>query len=152
MSRSLGRSALVRLALVLSLSGTPLLAGADGPAVVVEVEGLRSDRGSVRGALFAGRDGWTTEGREIATCRAEVHDRRATCVIEDVPPGSYAFAFLHDEDDDGALDRDWIGIPSEGFGFSNDAAPGLGPPSYESARFTHRAPETDLVVRARYGL
>ena len=51
-----------------------------------------------------------------------------------------------------SLDRDWIGIPSEGFGFSNDAAPSLGPPSYESARFEHEGSVTTLHLSTRYGL
>ena len=136
--------------LVLALFGAAP-AAADGPSIVVEIEGLRSSRGEVRGALFRSRDGWTEEGREIATCSASIEGRRATCVLEGVAPGDYAFAFLHDEDDDGSLDRDWIGVPSEGFGFSNDAAPGLGAPSFESARFAHRG-ATTIVVHARYGL
>lgn len=136
------------LATVLALAGG---ASADSPSIVVEIEGLRSDRGEIRGALFRSR-GWTQEGSEIATCTADIRDHRATCVIDDVRAGTYGFAFLHDEDDDGALDRDWIGIPSEGFGFSNDAAPGFGPPSYESARFEHDGAVTTLHVRARYGL
>jgi uncharacterized protein (DUF2141 family) len=139
------------LSLFVLIGLDPSRAGADGPSIVVEIEGLRSDRGEVRGALFRAH-GWTQEGSEIATCTAEIAHHRATCVIDDVEPGTYGFAFLHDEDDDGALDRDWIGIPSEGFGFSNDAAPSLGPPSYESARFSHDESVTTLHIRTRYGL
>lgn len=127
-------------------------ASADDTRIVVEVSGLRTSDGMILGALFEGRDGWTDEGREVATCRAPIHHGHATCVFENVAPGSYAFAYLHDEDEDGALDRDWIGIPQEGYGFSNDAAPSLGPPSYESAMFRHGAPETVLRVRTRYGI
>lgn len=137
--------------LVLALCGAAPVA-ADGPSIVVEISGLRSSRGRVRGALFRSRDGWTEEGREVATCTSSIDGRRATCVLGDVAPGDYAFAFLHDEDDDGQLDRDWIGIPSEGFGFSNDAAPGLGAPSFDSARFVHGGASTTIVVHARYGL
>lgn len=146
------RSVVLSCALALVSLAMPLVARADGGTVSIEVDGLRSDRGEVRGALFASRDGWTEEGHQIATCTAHVHGHVARCVIEEVPPGDYAFAFLHDEDDDGELDRDWIGVPQEGFGFSNDARPGLGAPSFESARFSHDGRETDLVVHARYGL
>jgi uncharacterized protein (DUF2141 family) len=151
MCRSIG-SGSVLLVVLAMLGLAPSAAGADGPSIVVEIEGLRSDRGEVRGALFHTGSGWTEEGREVATCAAEIRGHRATCVIDDVEAGTYAFAFLHDEDDDGALDRDWIGIPSEGFGFSNDAAPSLGPPSYESARFDHDGAVTTLHIHTRYGL
>ncbi len=143
------RSVVLSCVLSLVSLSLPLAAAADGGSVSIEVDGLRSDRGEVRGALYASRDGWAEEGRQIATCAAPVRGHTATCVLEDVPPGQYAFAFLHDEDDDGQLDRNFIGIPDEGFGFSNDARPGLGAPSFESARFTHDGPATDLVVHAR---
>ena len=120
--------------------------------IAVEVAGLRSNEGMVLGAIFASARGWTEEGREIATCRASIARQHATCVIDGLPPGTYAFAFLHDEDLDGHMDRDWIGIPQEGYGFSNDAAPGLGPPSFESASFAHGESETVLHVHARYGI
>lgn len=121
-------------------------------AIAVEVAGLRSDRGDVRGALFGSPVGWAQQGSEIATCRAPIDAGHATCVIEGVAAGTYAFAFLHDENSNGVLDRDFIGWPQEGFGFSNDAAPGLGPPSFESASFHHDGVATELHVRARYGL
>jgi uncharacterized protein (DUF2141 family) len=134
------------------LLGSPTPVVADGASIVVEVEGLRSGRGAVRGALFASPRGWTEEGRQLATCEARIEGRRSVCVFDGVAPGEYAVAFLHDEDDDGELDRDFIGWPQEGFGFSNDARPGLGPPSYESASFEHGAGTTTLTVHARYGL
>ena len=139
------------LVLLVTLASTPV-AGADaGARVVFEVHRLRSDRGVVRGALFASSDGWTERGREIATCEGEIHGGVASCDLGALPPGRYAFAFLHDEDDDGELDRDRIGIPSEGFGFSNDASPQLGPPSFQTASFEHERAST-RVVHARYGL
>lgn len=143
-----------RVALSLLTGGLLVTAApvaADGASVVVEVEGLRSARGRVRGALFDSSRGWTEEGRQIATCEGEIERGRATCVMGELPAGDYAFAFLHDEDDDGELDRNFIGLPDEGYGFSNDASPGLGPPSFDSARF-HHAGTTHLTVHARYGL
>lgn len=138
---------LLGLALGLTVGDEP-----DRGTVVLEVSGLRSDRGQVLGALFGSARTWPEEGREIATCRAEISGGRAVCEIDDIAPGTYALAFLHDEDSDGRLDRDWIGIPQEGYGFSNDARPGLGPPSFESASFTHGSGRTVLRARARYGI
>ena len=143
-------ASIVLAASIVSL--VPLGAAADGIDVVADVASLRSDRGEVRGALYASPDGWTNEGREIATCVAQVVHRQARCVFADVAPGTYAFALLHDEDDDGHMNRDFFGFPQEGFAFSNDASPGLGPPSFQSAHFVHRQENTILHVHARYGL
>lgn len=136
-----------------------LFAAADAPAqagtatLVVEVSGLRSDRGVVLGALYDSPDGWTEVGREMATCGAHVVRGRARCTIHDLPAGTYALALLHDENENGRLDRDFIGWPQEGFGFSNGVGPSLGgAPSFVSAAFDHDGGETTLRVRARYGL
>lgn len=149
------RSALSRIRIGLfaaALCIAPRLASADGPRILVSIEGLRSDRGEVRGALFSSAHGWTEAGHEIATCRARIHAHHATCVIEGVGAGRYAFAFLHDENGNGALDRDFLGWPQEGFGFSNDAAPSLGPPSFDAASFEHDGVRSELDLHARYGL
>lgn len=137
--------------LCLSLGAVPRAAHADFDGIVVEVASLRSDRGSVRVALYP-EGAWIEQGRELATCHTDVHYGHATCVLTDVRPGTYALAVLHDEDDDGGLDRDFLGLPQEGFGFSNDAAPGFGPPSFRDASFRFDGGERDLVVHARYGL
>jgi uncharacterized protein (DUF2141 family) len=121
--------------------------------IVVEVSGLRSDRGVVLGALYDSPDGWAEEGHEIATCGARVVRGRATCTIHGVAAGSYALALLHDENENGRLDRDFIGWPQEGFGFSSGAGPSLaGAPSFESASFDHDGAATTIRIRARYGL
>lgn len=116
------------------------------------VHGLRVDTGTVRGGIYASSDVWTTVGGQVAVCTARARGGSARCVIHAPGPGRYAFAFYHDADDDNELDRDAIGIPQEGYGFSNDVRPGLGAPSFESAAFTFVAgtPYEQRVV-ARYG-
>jgi uncharacterized protein (DUF2141 family) len=143
----------LRTVLAAALALVPLVARADGErAIAIDVEGLRSNEGAVRAGLYASADGWTSEGREIASCRARIVEHRAHCVFEGVSPGTYAVALLHDEDDDGHMRRDVLGVPQEGYGFSNDAAVVLGPPSFGSARFTHASEATRLRVHARYGI
>ena len=60
-------------------------------------------------------------------------------------------ALFHDEDLDGQLDRGAFGVPTEGFGFSNDAAAPLRAPDYDAASFRIRA-DTRIAVTVRYGL
>lgn len=120
--------------------------------VTFVVRGLRSDRGQVMGALFDRPERWVREGEEAASCRAAIRGRRARCTMQ-VRPGRYAFAFAHDEDGDGEFDRDFLGIPSEGYGFSNDVRPSLSLPSWQSAAFElPAAPSGELVVTTRYGI
>ncbi len=71
------------------------------------------------------------------------------CRFERVPPGRYAVAVHHDENDDGKLQRGLFGAPSEGYGASNDAKGTLGPPSFEAAAFRLRA-DREIVLHMRY--
>lgn len=57
-------------------------------------------------------------------------------IIKHVPAGEYAISVFHDVNGNEKLDRNFIGIPKEGVGASNDAAGSFGPPSYEKAKFT----------------
>ncbi len=60
---------------------------------------------------------------------------QVTVRIPDVPPGIYAAQAYHDENDNKQIDRNWLGIPKEGLGFSRDAPFHFGPPSFDDAAF-----------------
>ena len=53
----------------------------------------------------------------------------------DLAPGKYAISIIHDENNNDKLDTNFIGIPKEGFGFSNNPRIMFGPPSFEKASF-----------------
>jgi len=53
----------------------------------------------------------------------KVRHTEARCDFEDIPPGTYALVVIHDENMNGKLDTNWVGIPKEGYGFSNDVKP-----------------------------
>jgi uncharacterized protein (DUF2141 family) len=154
------RSSFFRLPLfvaALALASGGLVGSAGGHAqagetLVFVVHDIRSDTGTLRGGIYADAGRWTQVGGQVAVCTARVSGGTARCVIHAPGPGTYAFAFYHDADDDNQLDRDLVGIPQEGYGFSNDVRPGLGPPSFESASFRVAANETySARVVARYG-
>lgn len=120
--------------------------------IEVEVR-TRSDRGQVFCAIFSAANAaaYPTR-REQATValRVAIRGQRALCTF-DVPPGEYAVAVYHDENDNGRLDRGVFGIPVEGTGASNDARGSFGPPSFASARFVYRGQGVGTVrVRVNY--
>jgi uncharacterized protein (DUF2141 family) len=122
----------------------------DGREVVVVVEGLRNDRGLVVGGLYDHAGTWLAENQAAENCHASIHHGRARCVFH-ATTREVAFAALHDEDSDGELDRDLIGIPTEGYAFSNDAREPFGPPSFDAASFSP-VRTTPFVVHVRYGI
>lgn len=60
-------------------------------------------------------------------------------VFVDLPAGSYAVSIIYDRDADGELDTNFLGIPTEPFGFSNNATALFGPPSWQDANFVLRS-------------
>jgi len=119
-----------------------------GRRVVVVIESLRNGRGQVLGGLYTNPRVWLREGHAAADCIAPIRGGRAECVFENVMTQRFAFAGMHDEDSDRELDRDALGLPQEGYAFSNDAREPFGPPSFAAAAFEGAR----LVVHARYGL
>lgn len=119
--------------------------------ITVTVHGLRSDRGHVRIALYADPAKWTLDAGVVARCVGTPRGGDATCVLSAPRAGRYAFALLADEDDDRRMRKDLLGIPQEGYGFSNDVRPALSVPSFASASFEVTGP-TRVRVTARYGI
>jgi len=157
-ARSLVLPALIGLGLIVAqapLPGAAQLAGDGAPLsrdiVVVVVEGLRNDHGLVVGGLYDRSATWLAEDQAAENCHAPIRGGRARCVFHAVTAPSVAFAAMHDEDRDGELDRDLIGLPSEGYAFSNDVREPFGPPSFDAASFSP-VRTTPFVVHARYGI
>lgn len=80
----------------------------------------------------------------------KVRASQARCDFEDIPPGTYALAVIHDENMNGVLDTNALGIPREGYGFSNDARAWFGPPSFADASFHYDGRGVDLTIAMHY--
>lgn len=125
---------------------------AQDPALVVDIEGGRNDKGVVACQIFTGADGFPDDTQHaVATAMAVLKEGRGTCTFAAVPAGPFAVATMHDEDVDMALDRNFFGIPTEGYAFSHDALGFLGtPPSYEAARVAAIPADHHLKVHLVY--
>ena len=75
-----------------------------------------------------------------------------TVVFENLKPGKYAVSVIHDANKNKDLDKNKLGIPKEGFGFSNNVMGSMGPPTFERARFDF-APDQkglDIDIKMKY--
>src|SRR5215470_2828550 len=124
-------------------------AGVD--AIGVEVGGLRSDKGQVVCSLFASADGYPKkEEKAIAHTKGTISERKAACEFTGVAPGTYALSVFHDENSNGKLDTNFIGMPKEGVGASNDAKGHMGPPKFDDARFKFNGGFAVMTIHTRY--
>ena len=123
-----------RFAIPLAASAL-LAAPASAGELVLDLRGIRSGEGRVYAAVHAPVDGVKfpdSAGMIAATWwLARPGDQRVT--IHDLPPGRYAVNAYHDENENGELDTNLLGIPSEGYAFANDATGVMGPPGFSAA-------------------
>ena len=131
------------LATALALTGTAA-AAAD---LEVVVSGLESAEGDARIALHKRVSGvaFPSGGVVAATIRPAVKGE-IRVVFAGLAPGDYAVAAFHDADRDGKLAQNIVGMPTEGFGFSNGATGFMGPPSFDKAAVTVGAKDERVSV------
>jgi uncharacterized protein (DUF2141 family) len=120
--------------------------------LVIEIEGLRTAAGQVNVSLFGGPDGFPQDTSAVVESETvQLTGTRALVVrFENLRYGDYAIAILHDENGNGVMDTGFLGIPSEGFGFSNNPRTGFGAPSFETCKFRLDRPEVALQLQIRY--
>jgi len=95
----------------------------------IEISELRNSKGKV---LLEFND----ENEKVLEGYSEkISNNNCVIVIKDLKPGKYAFKFFHDENNDEKLNTNFMGIPKEGYGFSNNASGKFGPPSFNKMIF-----------------
>lgn len=123
------RSLLVTAACCLSA------AGVCADQLTVDVTGITIVSGNIRAAVFDSREHWEDEKSPVASVSESVKKTEVRLVFADLPAGDYAVKLYQDENSNGKLDTNMLGIPSERYGFSRQQ-PRRGQPSFDEAKFS----------------
>jgi uncharacterized protein (DUF2141 family) len=116
----------------------------------IHVTGFRNNKGDAGGTVFASADGWPEQNsKSVVHGPFPIADLQATEEFH-FPAGKYAVGVIHDENMNHKLDRNFIGIPREGFGFANNPKVGLSAPSFDSAAIQVSCPVTEIEIRLIY--
>lgn len=116
-------------------------------SLTIKVDELRNSEGVVQFALY-NRDGTIPDEKfkhyyKIAT--SDINDGSATLTFSNLPSGIYAVNVLHDENENGKIDKGLI-LPKEGIGFSNYESIGLSNrPKFSKASFELNTDSTKRV-------
>lgn len=129
---------------------TFLLSLAEAADLTVTIVGLRSTEGVVRLSVYDRAETFLEDNGRIARHKENVTANPMQVMFARLSPGTYAISIVHDENDDGKLNRNMLGIPLEGYGFSNDAPVVLGPPSFEKAAVQLGQENKTITVTIRY--
>jgi len=117
----------------------------------IDVAGMRSARGLIRICLTADPKNFPGCVDDKHAVTRSVPASQHIIRFDDLPPGSYAAALIHDENSNAKLDT-LLGIPREGFGFSRNPPIGFGPPRFSAAQFALGGVAETQQVTMRYML
>jgi uncharacterized protein (DUF2141 family) len=139
---------LLALAFACSAVGAFACPPAHAAGLDLTITDLRTQQGSLRIAIADSAAGWSDTEKAVAGTARKPQGNEETFHFPDLPPGSYAVMVMHDENDNGKLDSNFMGMPIEGYGFSNN--PGvMRKPTFEEARFELGADGGAITVRLR---
>ncbi|MCP4181953.1 MAG: DUF2141 domain-containing protein [Hyphomicrobiales bacterium] len=99
----------------------------------VNIKGIKSTEGNIVIGVLDGARGFPSKRKPYTgqIVKSEVPDLKV--IFNDLKPGKYAIVAFHDIDTSGKINRNFIGFPTEAYGFSNDARGKLAPPEFEEA-------------------
>ncbi|PZX94844.1 hypothetical protein DOS84_04625 [Flavobacterium aquariorum] len=109
------------------------LLSAQNVNLTVSVSGLKSNTGILKVGLYNSDATFLKSTYKSIT--SEIKNSSATVTFVGIPKGEYGISTYQDENSNGKLDKNMMGIPSEDFACSNDAKGFMGPPKYEDAKF-----------------
>jgi len=122
------------------------------PGIHINILNIRNRTGTIACALFDSPAGFPIEYLRYATSMMaiEIRDAQARCDFVGIPRGTYALVVIHDENRNGKLDTNWLGLPTEGYGFSSGAKATLSAPSFSDASLWYDGGTLELTISLHY--
>ncbi|HHB78152.1 MAG TPA: DUF2141 domain-containing protein [Saprospiraceae bacterium] len=100
-----------------------------GFSIEATITGLRSNDGVILISLQ------NNQKEIVKRKKATIQNKQAVVQFDGLQPGTYALKYIHDENNDGKLNFGFMHIPSEGYGYANNARGSMGPPAFEKTTF-----------------
>lgn len=97
----------------------------------VNVSAIANNKGLVEFALYKNPAVFTEAGKTHRLARVDAQKGTVTYTFKDLEPGKYALVVYHDENHNKICDKNFFGIPTEAYAFSNNVRPKLSVPSFE---------------------
>lgn len=113
--------------------------------LTINLSGMQNTNGKVNFALFNSSATFNDPNQAFGELFLDCTGTNMTFTLDSLPPGEYAFGIFHDENNNQQIDENFLGIPTEGFAFSNNAMGNFGPPSWSQSKFT--LPENNTVTQ-----
>jgi uncharacterized protein (DUF2141 family) len=120
-------------------------------SINVHITGLKNLEGKFGVSLFNSKKGFPGKHQQACCSVLKIISSTSeTVLFEHLPYGTYAVSIMHDENNNGKLDTNFIGIPKEGVGVSNNPKIGMGGPKFKDSVFTLDTKELEITVAMKY--
>ena len=117
----------------------------------LEIVNIKNNEGVILISLYNRSEGFPGQSDNALLLREyKIENNTVSCAFKNLPFGEYAVSILHDEDSDGEMNTNFVGIPKEGVGVSNDAVRTFGPPRYEDAKFVLKSDQHTITIKMHY--
>ncbi len=114
--------------------------------ILLEIENVKKPTGVMRIGVYADEENYLKKAIHFQNV-AVSETGTMTVRLKGIPFGTYAISLFHDQNGNGKLDSNWMRIPKEPYGFSQNAAATFGPPKFEKAAFQHGQTTTELKIK-----
>lgn len=128
----------------------PTLGEAKATELNIHVTNLRSSDGKVYFAIYDKPEAFPKRTGKLVGTKIPAKSEGVVAVFAGLKPGTYAVAIYHDENANKKFDQGILGIPLEGYAFSNNAPVFFGPPDFEDAAVTIKGDSTDITIKMGY--
>jgi uncharacterized protein (DUF2141 family) len=119
--------------------------------ITVQVEGIKSKTGKIALLLFNQAQGFPGEVKQSLRQELKnVNKEELTFVLDQLPYSTYAISVIHDENENQRIDTNFLGIPKEGYGFSNNSRNLFRAPRFKEAAFALDRSELTLRINLIY--
>lgn len=112
--------------------------------IKVEVKNAKNDDGKMFFALYDNEKDFLKQ--EIKGGIEVITNKTSIITFKNVPTGVYAVSVFHDKNDNGEMDTNGLGIPTENFGCSNNAKGFMGPPKWKNAKFELSDKDKNIII------
>ncbi|WGV28796.1 DUF2141 domain-containing protein [Halotia branconii] len=119
--------------------------------LTVEIDGLRNKVGQVCTSIFASSQGFPNNRDRILQRQCtKINDTSLKVTFDNLKAGNYAVAVMHDQNSDLNLNRNDLGMPIEGFGFSRNPEVRTSAPKFSDAAILVAGPNTNIQIQLKY--
>jgi len=132
------------------LSLSLLISSAMAMSITVDITGVNVKKdGELYIGLYNSKNSFKDKLKTYKSAIVGIYSNSVEITFKDIPKGVYAIAVFHDENKNGKLDKNFFGVPTEGYGFSNNIKPALRGANFDESKFDLYS-NKKITVKMRY--